>query len=59
LGNKEIIYYKRYVDELLNIFYQNKINEEAIQRTSKNLDHNILFKRATGENNTKSYFNFM
>jgi hypothetical protein len=55
IENREIIYYKRYVDDLLVIFDQTKTSVEAIQKTANNLDHNLQFKIATEENNMLSY----
>jgi hypothetical protein len=55
LENREIIYYKRYVDDLLIVFDQNKTSVEATQKTTNSLDHNIQFKTATEENKTMCY----
>jgi len=55
LESKEIIYYKRYIDNILIIFNQNKTNEKTIINHINNIDKNLEFKLSEEENNSKSY----
>jgi len=54
LENREIILYKRYVDDILSIYDQIKTDETTIHNTINNIDKNLEFK-ITEENNTISY----
>jgi len=53
LKSKEIIYYKRYVDDILVIFDQNKTDEKkTILNHMNNIDKHLKFKLSEEENNT-------
>jgi hypothetical protein len=39
LGSKQILYYKRYVDDILIIYNQNKTNEQDILNHANNIDN--------------------
>ena len=51
LESKEIIYYKRYVDDILIIFDQNKVTER-ITNHMNNIDKHLEFKLSEEENYT-------
>jgi hypothetical protein len=55
LENKEITYYKRYVDDILIIFYKNKIDEDTIHNNINNNDEQLEFKISREENETINY----
>jgi hypothetical protein len=55
LGSKEIVYYKRYVHDILIIFDQNKTNEQIIINHVNNIDKHLQFKISTEENNLTNY----
>jgi hypothetical protein len=55
LENKEIIYNKRYVDDIIIIFDQNKTNEQSILNHINNIDKYLQFKLSTEENNLINY----
>jgi hypothetical protein len=55
LENREIIYYKRYVYDILIIFNQNRTNEQTIINHANNLDKHLQFKVSTKENNLTNY----
>jgi hypothetical protein len=55
MENKEVIYYKRYVDDILIIFDQNKIDEKTIMNHRNNIDRHLKFKLSEEENNTINY----
>jgi len=55
LENKEITYYKRYVDDILIIFDQNKIDEHTIHIFMSNVDKHLEFKIYTEENSVANY----
>ena len=44
LENRDVVYYKRYVDNLLIIFYQRKTNENTIHNIIKNIDEHLEFR---------------
>jgi hypothetical protein len=44
LESKEIIYYKRYVDNILVIFDQNKTDEKTNLNHMNNIDKHLKFK---------------
>ena len=58
LEKKEITYYKRYVDDLLIIFVQNKINADTIYSMINNIDKHLEFKISQKTNNTINYLHF-
>ena len=55
LENKEITYYKRYVDDILMIFDQNKTDEHTIHNFMNNVDKHLEFKMATEEHSITNY----
>ena len=55
LESKEIIYYKRYVDDILIIFDQNKTHGKTILTKMNNIDKHLEFKLSEKENNTTNY----
>jgi len=55
LESKEIAYYKRYVDDILIIYNQNKIHEQTILQEINKIDKNLQFKMSTEEKNTINY----
>jgi hypothetical protein len=52
LENKEITYYKRYVDDILIFFDQNKTSEATIHNLMNNFDEHLEFKISMEENRT-------
>jgi len=55
LENKEILYYKRYVDDILIICNQHKTNEQDILNQVNNIDKQLQFKLPTEESNIINY----
>lgn len=55
LQTKEIIYYRRYVDDILIIFDQNKTNEKTIINHMNNIDRHLEFKITEEDNNSLNY----
>jgi hypothetical protein len=55
LESKEIIYHKRYVDDILIIFDQNKTNETIIMNHMNNTDKHLEFKLSEEVNNSINY----
>ena len=55
LDSKEIIYYKRHVDDILIMYDQNRTNEQTILHHINTIDRNLQFKMSTEENNTINY----
>jgi hypothetical protein len=55
LENKEITYYKRYADDILIIFDQNKIDEHTIHNFMNNVDKHLEFKMSTEEHSVINY----
>ena len=56
LDSKEIVYYRRYVGDILIIYDQNRTNELTILHHINTIDRNFQFKMSTEENNTINYF---
>jgi len=54
LESKEIIYFKRYVDDILIIFDQNKTDGKTIMNKN-NTDKHLEFKLSEEENTTINY----
>jgi len=54
LESKEIIYYKRYVDDLLITFDQNITKEQTMINHVNNIDEHLKFK-ISEENNPTNY----
>jgi len=55
LESKEIIYYKRYIDDIFIIYDQNKTNGKTIMNHMNNTDKHLEFKLSEEENNTINY----
>jgi len=55
LENTEITYYKRYVDDILIIFHQNKTSEDTIHNIMNNTDEHLEFKISREDNKTLNY----
>jgi DNA integrity scanning protein DisA with diadenylate cyclase activity len=55
LESKEIIYYKRHVDDFLIIFDQNKTDGKKIMNHVSNIDKHLEFKLSEEENTTIKY----
>jgi hypothetical protein len=55
LESKEVLYYKRYRDDILIIFDQNKTDEKTIMIHMNNIDKHLEFKLSEEENNTINY----
>jgi len=55
LENREIILYKRYIDDILIIYDQTKTDETTIYNTINNNGKHLEFKIAGKDNNTISY----
>jgi hypothetical protein len=55
LEGKEIVYYKRYVDDILIIFDQNRTNKQIIINHVNNVDKHLQFKISMDENNLTNY----
>jgi hypothetical protein len=55
LENKEITYYKIYVDDILKIFDQNKISENTIHSFMNSADEHLEFKISKEENRITNY----
>jgi hypothetical protein len=55
LKNKEITYYKRYVDNILIIFNQNKISANTVLNIINNADEHLEFKMSKEENGNINY----
>jgi hypothetical protein len=51
----EITYYRRYVDDIIIIFDENKINEDAITNYMNNKHKHLEFKLTAEEGNSISY----
>jgi hypothetical protein len=57
METKEIIYYKRYVDDILIIFNQTTTKEEIIMVHMNNIHKHLDFKMTEEINNTANYLN--
>ena len=55
IESKEIIYYKRYVDDILIIYDINHTNEQKISQYINKIDENLQFKPTIEERNKISY----
>jgi len=51
----EIIYYKRYVDDILIIYNNQKINKDRIEKEINKIDKNLEFKMTPESNNIIHY----
>ena len=52
IEHKDILYYRRYVDDLLLIYDQNKISAEKIHNFTKHIDAQLEFKTSEETDNT-------
>jgi hypothetical protein len=55
IENKSVLYYKRYVDDLLIIFDETKTDADTISKIANKLDRNLTFKSEVEENDTMNY----
>ena len=55
LDSKQILNYKRYMDDILIIYNQNDINEQDILNHVNNIDKHLQFKLSTEGNNLINY----
>jgi hypothetical protein len=55
MESKEIVMYKRYVDDVLIMYDQTKTDETTIHNTINNIDENLEFKMTIEEKHTISY----
>jgi hypothetical protein len=55
LENKRILFYNRYVDDILIIFDSSRITIEKVHTYIKNVHHQLTFKPTPEENNAISY----
>ena len=55
LEGREILYYKRYVDDILVISDQNRTNEQTIVNQANSIDKLLQFKMSTEENTLTNY----
>jgi len=53
--SREVVYYKRYVDDILIIFDQNRTNEQAIINQANSIDKHLQFRMSTEENKLTNY----
>jgi hypothetical protein len=44
IENKSVLYYKRYVDDLLKIYNDTRTNANSILEIANKTDHNLSFK---------------
>jgi hypothetical protein len=58
LDSKEILFYKRCVDDILIAYDQEKIDEQVILQRINGMDNNLQFKVTTEANNAINYFFF-
>jgi len=58
LENGEISYYRRYVDDIIIIFDQNKMNKELIINCMINIHKYLEFKLAEKKSNNITYLDF-
>jgi hypothetical protein len=58
LDGKEILFYKRYVDDILIAYDQEKIDEKISQRIN-GTENNLKFKMTTEVNNTINYLDIL
>ena len=57
MESAEIIFYKRYVDDIFIIYDTSKTNEPDIFKEINNIDPHLQFKLTTEINNTITYMN--
>jgi hypothetical protein len=55
LESGEIVFYKRYVDDILIIFDQNRTNEQTIINQANSIDKHLQFKMSIEENKLTNY----
>jgi len=55
IEHKDILYYRRYVDDLLLIYDQNKISAEKIHNFTKHIDAQLEFKTSEEIDNPLPY----
>jgi len=55
LEHKDILYYRRYVHDLLLIYYQSRISAENIYNFINHIDVHLKFKISEEKNHTLQY----
>ena len=55
LESREIVYYKRYVDDVLIIFDHNRTSEQTIINQANSINKHLQFKMSTEENKVANY----
>jgi hypothetical protein len=55
LDSKQILYYKRYEDDILITYNQNNTNKQDILNHANNIDKHLQFKLSIDENNLINY----
>jgi hypothetical protein len=55
IESKDIIYYKRYVDDIIIIFDHSKTDETEITNNMNNISKHLEFKATTEENKSINY----
>jgi hypothetical protein len=59
LDSKEIVIYKRYVDDILIMYDQRKTDEHSFLQKINEVDENLQFKISTESNNTINYLDLL
>jgi hypothetical protein len=59
LDSKEILFYKRYVDDILIAYDKKKKEEQIISKQISGIDSNFKFKMTTEVNNTINYLDIL
>ena len=59
LDSKEIVFYKRYVDDIVILYDQQKTNEHTILQKINEIDKNLQFKKTTELKNTLNYLDIL
>jgi hypothetical protein len=59
LDSKKIFFYKRYVDDILIAYDQEKIDEQVILQRINGIDNNLQLKMTTEVNNTINYLDIL
>jgi transcriptional regulator NrdR family protein len=59
LDSKEILFYKRYVDDILMAYDEEKIDEQIISQIINGIDNKLHFKMTTEVNSTINYLDIL
>ena len=54
-----MLFYKRYVDDILIVYDKEKIDEQIILQQINGIDNNLQFKMTTEVNNTINYLDIL